>query len=270
MVTRKTLIAFNVDGTLREFGGIVSLETIKHLLYFAHVGLVSSRPDVHEIARRLGLGFAEVGKASALVKFATMYPNHLGKTYIADTPQDKIEAEKAGWDFVNVNDIKLNLGCGEDLREEYINIDIRPIKGLTLCFDLEIHALPFQSGIISEIILKDSLEHISWRRTEWFLYECYRVLKKDGKIHIQTPDLEAIAKKVILDPDYEYGELSGYRAISFWVYGALDYSENVHRAGFTIPTLKNLLESIGFKIDKIKNDGGTNIIVSATKPSGKE
>jgi len=266
METRKTLIAIDIDGTLAGFGGIISIETIKRLLYFAHVGLVSSRGDVHEIARRLGLGFAETGKASALVKFATTYPNHLGKTYIADTPQDKEEAEKAGWDFVDANDIKLNLGSGEDIREGYINIDVREIKGLNLCFDLENHALPFENGIVSEIILKDVLEHISWRKTEWFLHECYRVLKRGGKIYVQTPDLEAIAKKVILNLDYKYGELSGYRAISFWVYGSGDYGlASFHRTGFTIPTLKSLLESIGFKVDSITNDGGTNIICHAHK-----
>jgi len=218
MQTRKCIIALDVDGTLMGFGGIISQETIKHLLYFAHVGIVSSRPDAHEIARRLGLGFAEVGKASALVKFANTYPDHLGKTYIADTEQDKEEAEKAGWDFVNVNDIKLNLGCGNDLREGYINCDVREIKGVNLCFDLEEHALPFQDGIISEIVLRDALEHINWRKTEWLLNEC--------------------AKKVILNPDFKYGELSGFKAISYWVYGALDYKENLHKSGFTIPTTK--------------------------------
>jgi len=265
MQTRKCIIALDVDGTLMGFGGIISQETIKHLLYFAHVGIVSSRPDAHEIARRLGLGFAEVGKASALVKFANTYPDHLGKTYIADTEQDKEEAEKAGWDFVNVNDIKLNLGCGNDLREGYINCDVREIKGVNLCFDLEEHALPFQDGIISEIVLRDALEHINWRKTEWLLNECYRVLKPNGKIYIQTPDLEAIAKKVILNPDFKYGELSGFKAISYWVYGALDYKENLHKSGFTIPTLKQLLESLGFTVDCIMNDGGTNIICQAHK-----
>jgi len=151
------------------------------------------------------------------------------------------------------------------MREGYINIDIREINGINLCFNLEEHGLPFEDNIVSEILLKDALEHISWRKTGWFLNECHRVLKKDGKIHIQTPDLEAIAKKVILDPDYKYGELSGYRAISFWTYGAQDYPDNLHKAGFTIPTLKQLLETLGFKIDKMENDGGTNIICHAHK-----
>lgn len=265
MAARKTLIALDVDGTLAGFGGPIGRETISRLLRFAHVGLVSGRADVHDIARRLGLGFAGRGKASALAEFADAYPDHLGKAYIADTPQDKVEAEKAGWDFVDANNIKLNLGCGLDLREGYLNVDVREIQGVNLCFDLEANELPFEDGVVAEILLKDSLEHIGWRKTEWFLRECYRVLRKGGVISIQTPDLEAIAKKVILDPNYKFGELSGYKAISYWVYGGQDYEGNLHKAGFTIPTLKGLLESVGFKVDDIRNDGGTNIVCRAHK-----
>jgi hypothetical protein len=85
-------------------------------------------------------------------------------------------------------------------------------------------------------------------------------------MYIQVPDLEAIAKKVILNPNFKYGELEGWKAISFWVYGGQEYLENTHRAGFTIPTLKKLLESIGFIVERIGNDGDTNIVAIAIKP----
>jgi hypothetical protein len=91
------------------------------------------------------------------------------------------------------------------------------------------------------------------------------VLKKGGRIYIQTPDLQAIAQKVILNPNFKYGSLEGCEAISYWVYGGQEYKENTHKSGFTIPTLKQLLESNGFKIESISNDGGTNIICWAVK-----
>jgi len=103
------------------------------------------------------------------------------------------------------------------------------------------------------------------KRIKDLLKDVYRVLKKGGKLFIQVPDLEAIAKKVILNPDFCYGDLCGWEAISFWVYGAQDYPENLHKAGFTIPTLKRLLESLGFRIEKIENDGGSNIICWCVK-----
>jgi predicted SAM-dependent methyltransferase len=101
---------------------------------------------------------------------------------------------------------------------------------------------------------------------ETFLRDCYRALKRGGRMHIQVPDMEAIARKVILNPDFRYGDLSGWKAISFWVYGAQNYPENAHKAGFTIPTLRQLLESIGFVVERIGSDGGTNIVCWVVKP----
>jgi len=166
----------------------------------------------------------------------------------------------------------LNLGCGGDYREsdeqvEWINIDVRTDVKTDLVVDLERELLQgFEDGSVDEILAKDFLEHLSWRVVETFLRDCHRVLKRGGKIFIQTPDLEAIAKRVILDPDYRFGELHGWKAISFWIYGALDYPENVHKCGFTIPTFRSLLESVGFEIDEIKNDDGSNMVVKAHKP----
>lgn len=163
--------------------------------------------------------------------------------------------------------VKLNLGCGLDIREGYINIDVRKVHPKILVLDLEKELLkPFPDNSAEEIIAKDFIEHLSWRIVEDFLRDCYRVLKSGGRMYIQVPDLEAIAKKVILDPNFKYGELEGWKAISFWVYGAGDYETNFHKTGFTIPTLKKLLETIGFTVERIENDGGTNIVAIAIKP----
>jgi len=162
--------------------------------------------------------------------------------------------------------VKLNLCCGADIRLDYINIDVRKTHPKVLVMDLEKELLtPFPDNSVDEIIARDCIEHISWRRVEDLLRDIYRVLKPGGKIFIQVPDLEAIAKKTFFNPDYCFFELCGWKAISFWVYGAQDYGENAHKAGFTIPTLKKLLESIGFEVEDIRNDGGTNIICIARK-----
>ena len=162
--------------------------------------------------------------------------------------------------------MRLNLCCGDDVRDGYINIDVRKTKPNVLVLDLEKDLLrPFPDKSVDEILAYDCIEHISWRRIEDLLRDIHRVLKCDGRLYLRVPDLEAIAKKVILDPCFKYNELRGWKAISFWVYGGQDYPENTHKAGFTIPTLRELLESLGFKIEKIENDGGTNIVCVAVK-----
>ena len=164
--------------------------------------------------------------------------------------------------------MRLNLGCGLDVRDGYINIDVRKVHPKILVLDLEKELLrPFPDGSAEEIIAKDFVEHLSWRVVEDFLRDCYRVLKRGGRMYIQVPDLEAIARKVILDPSFRFGDLEGWKAISYWVYGSGDYGEpSFHKAGFTIPTLRRLLESIGFVVEDIRNDGGTNIVCWVRKP----
>jgi len=125
----------------------------------------------------------------------------------------------------------LNLGCGLDKKLGCINLDVRRDVNPDVVWDLERYPLPFQSNQFDEIIAKDVIEHITFRKTEALLKELYRILKHGGRIYIQVPDLEAIARKVIFDPDFCYGDLCGWKVISFWVYGAQDYPENTHKAG---------------------------------------
>jgi predicted SAM-dependent methyltransferase len=156
--------------------------------------------------------------------------------------------------------MKLNLGCGLDKRQGYINVDIRKDVNPDLVLNLEDIPYPFESNSIEEIIDKDILEHIPYRKVENILKEWYRILKPEGKLYIQSPDLIAIAYKVILNNNYTW------RDISYWLYGGQEYDYNFHKSGFTIPTIRALLESIGFKIEKIENDGGTNLMCYCIKP----
>jgi hypothetical protein len=155
--------------------------------------------------------------------------------------------------------VKLNLGCGFDKRSGYVNIDVREDVKPDVVMDVEKELLKrFRDESVDEILAKDFVEHLSWRVVKDFLKDCFRALKKGGRIYIQTPDLEAIARKVILNPEFRFGSLEGFEAISYWVYGSGDYgTPSFHRAGFTIPALKKLLESCGFIVEDIRNDGGS-------------
>jgi len=155
--------------------------------------------------------------------------------------------------------MKIYFGCGLDKKEGYINVDIRREINPDLVWDMEKTPYPFDTESVEEILLKDSLEHVSWRKVEDVIRECHRILRKGGVLKIQAPDLEAIAKKVILSGSYDWDK------ISYWVYGGQDYPENTHKSGFTIPTLKRLLERHGFIVEDIHNDGGTNLICIARK-----
>lgn len=161
----------------------------------------------------------------------------------------------------------LNLGCGLDKRqstpdEEWVNVDVRPEVNPDVVWDMENIPYPFKDAEFDLVLLKDVLEHVSWRMIDDVIKEVRRILKPGGRLIIQCPDLEAIATKVILSPRHG----SDYRALSYWVYGSGDYGPpSFHRAGFTMRAMERLLRAHGFVIRRLQSDGGTNMIVEAVK-----
>ena len=82
--------------------------------------------------------------------------------------------------------IKLNLGCGTDYRQGYINID----KGSCKCdtqYDIELAPYPFENNSVDEVLLQHVLEHIDPERFYGMMKEIYRVCKNGAKIHIESP-----------------------------------------------------------------------------------
>lgn len=79
---------------------------------------------------------------------------------------------------------KLNIGCGTDIRPEYINLDVAPLSGVDVIHDLETVPLPFKSSTFEEIVCQDVLEHVGYIP---LLREFSRLLKPGGRLKIRVP-----------------------------------------------------------------------------------
>ncbi|MBR0190715.1 MAG: methyltransferase domain-containing protein [Thermoguttaceae bacterium] len=87
--------------------------------------------------------------------------------------------------------IKLNLGCGTDYKEGWINIDNNSdynISKLDLNWNLS-RGLPFPANSVDFIFNEHFLEHLSVEQGKVFLKSCLKVLKPGGVIRIAMPDL---------------------------------------------------------------------------------
>jgi predicted SAM-dependent methyltransferase len=81
--------------------------------------------------------------------------------------------------------IKLNVGCGEDNRLGYINIDKRDL-GFNTLWDVR-DGLPFTDGSVVEIFSSHFLEHLDDDESEAFFREAFRVLKSKGELIVRVP-----------------------------------------------------------------------------------
>lgn len=81
--------------------------------------------------------------------------------------------------------MKLNLGCGFDIRKDWTNCDIVSKPGVDVVFDMSKPPMPFETNSIDEILISGVLEHISnW---ETVVEECHRILKPQGLLTIIVP-----------------------------------------------------------------------------------
>jgi ubiquinone/menaquinone biosynthesis C-methylase UbiE len=91
--------------------------------------------------------------------------------------------------------MKINVGCGMRVLPGYENIDKYVSAPGVLVGDVK--ALPHATGTVDAVLAEDILEHFP--RNEWrdALAEWVRVLKPDGIITIQFPDMVILAKELI-------------------------------------------------------------------------
>lgn len=80
--------------------------------------------------------------------------------------------------------IKLNLGCGEDYLDGWINADLYA-KKVDLRFDAEKAPFPIKTGTIDEVRCFQLLEHL--RYPEITMAEIFRILKPGGIATLIVP-----------------------------------------------------------------------------------
>jgi len=81
--------------------------------------------------------------------------------------------------------MKLNLGCGHDIRKGFINVDLFPLDGVNKVVNLNIYPWPFKDNEFDEILALQVIEHLN--DIPQALRELHRISKDKTKIHIGVP-----------------------------------------------------------------------------------
>jgi len=135
--------------------------------------------------------------------------------------------------------MKLNLGSGNNYRQDYENIDCNVNVKADIYLDLSKDCLPFPDESVDEILCKSILEHTS--NLEHLFSEMFRVLNKSGKIRIYADNSSFIL--------YHFPRKKAYHD----TYNIENTNSRVdrHFYFFQMGHLKAISELVGFKIRKL-------------------
>ena len=85
--------------------------------------------------------------------------------------------------------MKINLGCGHNYKEGWVNVDFYDDSKCDVKHDLEVFPWPWEDNSVSEILIKHTLEHLGadWKVYIKTLQEMYRICEDDAKIMVTVP-----------------------------------------------------------------------------------
>lgn len=167
--------------------------------------------------------------------------------------------------------MRLNVGCGFDYREGFINIDgSDALPRVDQVIDLRSERLVdhYQAGTVDHILANDFVEHhFHWEAVE-LLRDFFFVLRSGGTLEVRVPDFQHI----IRNPRYRLEE-----KITL-LYGGQDTSQGkgdeisrnlypsffCHKYGYTRKTLTEELRRDGFREISTRR-AGSNFVACGTK-----
>ena len=93
----------------------------------------------------------------------------------------------------------LNIACGSSFIDEtnWVNLDYKSSKGVKRANLL--NKLPFPDSTFDAIYCSHFVEHIPLKKIDFFLQECFRVLKPMGVLRIVMPDYLFLCKQYIIN-----------------------------------------------------------------------
>lgn len=135
--------------------------------------------------------------------------------------------------------VVLNVGCGNAYKPGAVNIDVSRSSVADLLADAR--SLPFRHGSVDAIEADQLLEHFDNAHVRIVLREFHRVLRPDGELMIETPDIrKALRRLMAAEPSRHSAELQ-------WAYG-LDSPGLQHKTGFTKESLRSTLDESSFEV----------------------
>ena len=174
--------------------------------------------------------------------------------------------------------LKLNLGCGNDIREGFVNVDaVAPTSassGEVVVQGIFQYIKSVERESVDFILLQDVLEHFSHglegyqgevrlsgttsRTANELLQKCFTALKVKGKIEIRIPDVDVIIKK------YINNEINFDRFVWTMLGEIHNEQYDTHKCMWTEDSIQQAMRNVKFR-DVTVEKQYPNMIVRAQK-----
>jgi predicted SAM-dependent methyltransferase len=132
--------------------------------------------------------------------------------------------------------VVVDVGCGSRKLDGAIGLDLLPTDAADVVGDAM--TLPFATDSVDRLYAAHVVEHFSHRRQDDLVAEWTRIVKPGGTVEVRCPWLRFRALFYAVDPSPD-----NVRNI----YGRQDHEGNYHKNGFSLGTLRRLLERNGLR-----------------------
>ena len=156
---------------------------------------------------------------------------------------------------------RVNLGCGSDVREGFLNVDLNAWYKPDVLADVrEVGFLP--SSQYDELVAQDVLEHLPRTDTARTLFHWNRPLRMGGILRVRVPSVLGIAD-LLRDPRNQSPTMQ--EELIQCLFGTQAYTGDFHFTSFTRPLLEHYLGMAGFEMAKVEMLHGWLFEVEARK-----
>lgn len=141
----------------------------------------------------------------------------------------------------------LDVGCGDNTHEAFVNLDYIWNPGIDVCWDIVKKPFPFPDNRFEGIYTEHCLEHIPLDACQRNLQEFHRMLKPGGRVRIIVPDGELlfnIYHERRNGGDRRLPHEDGYDTMMQAINGV--FRNHGHLFIYDFETMKLMLERAGF------------------------
>jgi SAM-dependent methyltransferase len=131
--------------------------------------------------------------------------------------------------LISGKDLKLDLGCGDNKRPDFLGVDKFKTASTDYTFDLFEFPWPIEDGVVAELSCSHFFEHVPAKLRPLFMDEAWRILKPGGQFTVVVPHYNSM--RAIQDYTHEWppiGESSflyfnlGWRTANKLLHGAYE------------------------------------------------